>query len=305
MESVLSDRVCAVVVTYNRKALLRECIEALRAQTRPVDHILVVDNASTDGTLEMLSTEFSDLQIVPLGNNQGGAGGFHEGVRAATAGTFDWVWLMDDDGRPAPDCLAQLLAHRQESAALVPVQQNSRGSLYGIGVWKGMDVNATEQIVQGEAPAEGEYIFAFVGPLISMRLVEQIGLPNKDFFIWYDDIEYALRIMALPESRIIVVPQAVFFHDYGGAAREVSFLGRRSLRTSQPAWKAYYSARNPLYIITRVRRRFSDFTTYVVHQTRFAVGEMMYEPDRWKRVGYRLRGGWDGVFGRMGKRVSP
>ncbi len=305
MENLLKESVCAVVVTYNRKALLEECLAALQDQTRHVDHILVVDNASTDGTAEGLRAEHPHVELLLLPANVGGAGGFHEGVKVAFEGGFDWIWLMDDDGRPSPDCLEQLLARRQDCAALVPIQQNSRGDLYGISVWKGMDVNTTEEIVEGRVPTEGDYVFAFVGPLVSRGIVERVGLPNKDFFIWYDDIEYALRIMALPEGRIIVVPDAVFFHDYGGVAREVSFLGRKSLRSSQPAWKAYYSARNPLYIVTRVKKSFRDFATYARTQLRFAVGELLYEPDRWSRLALRARGCVDGALGRMGKRVSP
>ncbi len=294
---------CAVVVTYNRKALLRECLEALAGQTRPVDEILVVDNASTDGTLDMLVVDFPHCQTLALETNSGGAGGFHAGMQAAYERGFQWLWLMDDDGRPAPECLERLLAQGAPKSALVPVQQSSRGHFYGVGVWRGMDVNVTDEVMAGGRPVCGDYVFAFVGPLISRSIVDLIGLPKRDFFIWYDDIEYALRIMNAPDTRIVIVPDAIFFHDYGGASREVKFLGRTSLRSSQPAWKAYYSARNPLYIITRTRRSLRDFLVYLRTQIRFMIGEIMYEPDRWKRIGLRFRGFWDGAFGRLGKRA--
>ena len=64
MSSAPHERVCAVVVTYNRSALLREALVALGAQTRPVDRILVVDNASTDGTREIVAAEFPDVEIL-------------------------------------------------------------------------------------------------------------------------------------------------------------------------------------------------------------------------------------------------
>ena len=103
--------VCAVVVTYNRRDLLEECLAALAAQTHPVDHLLVIDNASTDGTPELLRERYADqAELVALATNEGGAGGFHEGLRLGHAAGYDWIWLMDDDTIPSPTALQELLA---------------------------------------------------------------------------------------------------------------------------------------------------------------------------------------------------
>ena len=95
-------QVCAVVVTFNRKVMLEECLNALLVQSRPVDRILVVDNKSTDDTLEMLRTHFPSerfpqITVLPLEVNSGGAGGFHDGLEWAHQHGFDWFWLLDDD----------------------------------------------------------------------------------------------------------------------------------------------------------------------------------------------------------------
>jgi GT2 family glycosyltransferase len=105
---MLAPVVWAVVVTYNRRALLEQCLDALRAQTRPPDRILVVDNASTDGTAEWVRGQ-DDVVALLLDENVGGAGGFHAGMRLAHAGGADWLWLMDDDTIPRPDALERLL----------------------------------------------------------------------------------------------------------------------------------------------------------------------------------------------------
>jgi len=130
------ETVCAVVVTYNRKDLLIECLEGLRRQTRPVDAIYLVDNASTDGTPELLLEkgyikELPPLNIVEpwekefevenlvdhqsikiyyvrMNENTGGAGGFYEGMKRAYEKTYDWFWLMDDDVEPDPNCLQKM-----------------------------------------------------------------------------------------------------------------------------------------------------------------------------------------------------
>src|SRR3954447_9091811 len=105
-----SERVCAIVVTYNRVELLRECLTALERQSRPVDRILVIDNDSGDGTPDIVRTEHPVAELVELGENRGGAGGFHEGTRRAYDEGFDWLWLMDDDTIPTETALAELLA---------------------------------------------------------------------------------------------------------------------------------------------------------------------------------------------------
>lgn len=299
----MPDRVCAVVVTYNRMALLEDCLEALQAQTVQMDNILVVDNAGTDATQEMLAEKFPGVTTLALPKNVGGAGGFHEGIKWAYEHGYDWIWLMDDDGRPAPDCLERLLVHKRPNTVLVPLQQDSRGRLYGVSVWRGRHIDITQQVAHRKRPVRGQFLFAFVGPLISREIVEQVGLPNKDFFIWFDDFEYCLRINALEGASVIAVPDAIFFHDFGENAREVRFLGRRSIRSYQPAWKLYYGARNPLYILMRSRRNLQEVLLHSLVQARLLLMDVVYEPDRWERVKMRTLGMRDGAIGRLGKRV--
>src|SRR3954471_9716899 len=105
-----SERVCAIVVTYNRAELLRECLTALERQSRPVDRILVIDNDSGDGTPDVVRSGHPSAELVELGENRGGAGGFHEGTRRAYEDGFDWLWLMDDDTIPTETALEELLA---------------------------------------------------------------------------------------------------------------------------------------------------------------------------------------------------
>jgi len=136
-----SDTVCAVVVTYNRKNLLLECLDAIRKQTRPVGAIYIIDNASTDGTPEVLKDNgyISELPVsnlsepyeiehhinnlvngnpikifyVRMHRNTGSAGGFYEGVKRGYEGGYDWLWLMDDDGLPEKDCLMNQLPNEK------------------------------------------------------------------------------------------------------------------------------------------------------------------------------------------------
>ena len=305
----MSGRVCAIVVTYNRRVPLRAGLLALGAQTRPPDALLVVDNASDDGTRALLRAEFPGATVLALAANGGGAGGFHAGMRWAYGRGFEWLWVMDDDARPAPDCLEKLLAHAPPGGVAIPVQQDSGGRRYGIAVWRGQEVDVTAGVVAKQPPVYGDFLFRFVGPLIAREIVARVGLPNKDFFIWFDDLEYALRIHGQPkiegqaEMETVAVPDARFFHDFGGKYREARLLWRRSVRNQQPAWKLYYGARNHLYTLIRGRHDHRELLTFLRGEVRFIIGEMLYEPDRWERVRMRLLGYRDGVIGRLGKRI--
>ena len=197
----MSERVCAVIVTYNRKALLRECLKAVLSQTRPPDHVLVVDNASTDGTPEMLQEEFPQVEVLRLPENQGGAGGFHEGMKRAYEQGVDWLWLMDDDTIPKAKALEALL-----EAARLPLDPRPRVLASRQLLPNGLPHPTTAFV----NPTDPRHPFRwlrlrpryrpirwalFTSVLLHRSLVEEHGLPHKAFFIWEDDLEYTARAL--------------------------------------------------------------------------------------------------------------
>jgi rhamnopyranosyl-N-acetylglucosaminyl-diphospho-decaprenol beta-1,3/1,4-galactofuranosyltransferase len=104
--------IAAVVVTFNRRALLVECVDALLPQTVPLDQIFIIDNASTDGTEELVRLKgFADharITYIRMQKNSGGSGGFYEGMRIAFEKNYDWIWVMDDDAEPEVNALETL-----------------------------------------------------------------------------------------------------------------------------------------------------------------------------------------------------
>ena len=170
-------RVCAVVVACNRKDLLRICLRSLLAQTRPVDKIVVVDNASTDGTAEMLDAEFSSferLQILvrlTLKENTGGSGGVSAGMRWSHCNKFDWAWVMDDGVELAPDCLQRMLEF--EDADLIQVLGGER----------------TESFRENVPFIPVQYC-DFTAALIRKKIIEDIGFPDLRYFHAADDLAY-------------------------------------------------------------------------------------------------------------------
>jgi len=190
----MSDRVCAVVVTYNRKDLLRECLKTLLVQTSPLDHIIVVNNASTDGTLDLLAAEFPQLEVLDLPQNSGGAGGFHAGMKWGHEHGFDWVWVMDDDIETVPGALETMLQYRDIGDLIQTRKRQLNGILQWEAIW---DVSGCIPVAYKEEVSfqnGREWISIsyanFEGALIHRKVMDRIGYPDRRYFMAGDDTIY-------------------------------------------------------------------------------------------------------------------
>ena len=205
--------VCAVVVTYNRLELLTRCLDHLERQARPPDAILVVDNASTDGTEEMLARR-PGVEVMRLERNLGGAGGFERGLEAAHAKGFDWLWLLDDDTLPEERCLEALLAGAQRApsppSVMTSVVRWRDGSLHPMNrPWLRIAPRGryAEAVGAGLAPIRAA---TFVSTMVHRDAVARHGLPPGHYFVWLDDIQYTARI--LRHEHGYIVPESTAVH---------------------------------------------------------------------------------------------
>lgn len=193
------NKVAAVVVTYNRVTLLKQCISALFQQTVDCD-VLLVDNASTDGTAEWVKeNEMPRLHYRSTGANIGGAGGFNFGMRWAVEAGYEYVWIMDDDCLPNPDALQKLL----EADGVLGGPENY-GFLSSAVLWtdgtgcrmnrQKMDRRCRESEGLRQQGIVRVVQATFVSLLFPAKVIRRVGLPIKDFFIWGDDVEYTRRL---------------------------------------------------------------------------------------------------------------
>jgi rhamnopyranosyl-N-acetylglucosaminyl-diphospho-decaprenol beta-1,3/1,4-galactofuranosyltransferase len=252
-------RVQAVVVTHNRRAMLLACLEALAGQTHALAGVTVVDNASTDGTLEAL--EGSDLaarlavDYVRLRRNGGGAEGFHYGVRAALSAEPDWIWLMDDDCEPGPSTLEALLssprAQDPDAALLAPLVTTPGGEVLPLNRgW--LRPRWFKAPLVGLSPAhwarpEVEVDFtSLVGPLVRRAAAAGTDPPRRDFFIWFDDLEWTARLRRA--GRLWLIPGARMIHRDERPLPDISplALARDLVRGHEfpSLWKRVYGLRN-------------------------------------------------------------
>lgn len=202
--------VCAVVVTYNRLDLLRECLAAVTGQSHPPDHVLVVDNASTDGTRAAVAAEHPGAEILALPTNEGSSGGFHEGMRRGLEGDWEWLWVMDDDTIPHPDALEKLLDASEDLADEHPSLLASAvlwtdGTVHPMNP-PGIDLRDLDRFVKqttrGYVPIRYN---TFPSLLVRAEAVRRHGPPRKPFFIWSDDIDFTARILRDEERGFLVL----------------------------------------------------------------------------------------------------
>ena len=242
-EGAGTPTVCAVVVTHNRKAVLSDCLEALRTQARRPDRVLVVDNASTDGTAALVGERFPEVELLRLPVNLHCAGGFRSGLGAAHDAGAEWIWLMDDDAVASPDALAALMAPLADLEGLPePLLLAGRvvwddGRLHPMnapGFRRDGVEHAIEASDHGLIPVRSA---TFVSLCVSRAAIDRFGLPNEHFVIYGDDTEWTARILRGASGYL--VPASVVHHRTRSPATA----------TASPPDRFYYHVRNTVYML--------------------------------------------------------
>ena len=236
--------VTAVVVTYNRVELLGECLDSVLAQTTPPSRVIVVDNASTDDTTHLLASR-SDVDVVRMSVNTGGAGGFAAGIEQALSGACDAIWLLDDDTIPESDCLAELVRARDGYPGGPPAVVASRvvwtdGRDHPMNTPRTLP-GASRGALDAAASVGARPIrsASFVSILVDAYAARRTGLPLADYFLWNDDFEYTTRLIRGRSG--IAVPSSIAVH-------KTQTFGASG---TDPGERFYYEVRNKLWTFTR------------------------------------------------------
>lgn len=242
--------VVAVVVTWNRKQLLMGALDALAEQDPAPKAVVVVDNASTDGTAAAVRERFVAVDLVVSDTNTGGAGGFASGVARALADHHpDVLWLMDDDTVPQPGALAELLraygSHRGDPDGRRPALVASRV------VWtdgRAHPMNTPRPKPGARRPERRNAAAigcvpirsaSFVSVLCDAAAVRERGLPVADYFLWNDDFEFTTRLLRGRTG--LLCPSSLVEH------RTATF----GSTDADPGERFYYEVRNKTWVFTR------------------------------------------------------
>jgi GT2 family glycosyltransferase len=286
----------AVVVTYNRLQQLQRCITSILSQTERASEIIVVDNDSSDGTFEWLSSNPNIVHIRQA--NLGGAGGFHTGIGKAYSAGHRYIWALDDDGYADPHCLAALLtAANKTHLYLAPLVSDetdfrmlafdlpSRGDRPRVQTVK-------DAIGQSEGGLIQDYACPFNGVLLNRKLIDVIGLPDPKFFFWGDERDFTERARRAGHSPSTVTA-ARYYHprDRYQAARFV-FMGRHlQVPYVESSFKQYISERNNAYLSLKYRGA-RGFLRHVAIYAAFYLSRR-----DWKRALQSLQFAMHGVVG--------
>lgn len=292
--------IAAVVVTRDRPELLRDVLHALHRQQRPLERIIVIDNASAAPTVALLallraSGACGALDVLRTEHNLGGAGGFALGLQAACEGGADWVWLLDDDAVPHADALGALEAVAagagpgcgavcgavREFGRLARAHRRRYGQLTGLE-------RALPESAYGGAPVAID-TGSFVGFMVAATAVAQVGLPEPAFFLSYDDTDYSLRLRRAGFT-VWLAPASVIEHLRSAGGR---------LRAGPVGPRHYFNIRNRI-VTARRHARWPTLAAALGAATGIALWlatRGRCQPGAWTVVRQALVDGWRGRLG--------
>ena len=283
------NKVAAVVVTYNRIELLQQCVEALLKQKYPCD-ILLVNNNSVDGTEEWaleLVNKFDNIKYQNTGANLGGAGGFNYGMRYAAEAGYEFVWVMDDDCMPKANSLEVFLDYEREHSG-------EYGFLSSKVLWKDQSVCVMNVPRAGVYSNNKDFdsktvkisMASFVSLFVPARIIKNVGLPIKEFFIWTDDWEFTRRISL--KYPCYLLNESVVIH------KSKSNIGANIATDSIDRLdRFFYLYRNDVYLY---RREGTKGFLYEAVRLSYHILRIVFKSDnKLLRIKQLVKGTWAGI----------
>ncbi|HXM94418.1 MAG TPA: glycosyltransferase [Candidatus Dormibacteraeota bacterium] len=302
--------VASVTTAHNAARLLPRQMEALLAQTRALQEIVVVDNASSDGTAEMLAERYPQVTVLRMPENLGAAGAWAAGLAyAALEKGHEWIWTFDDDSIPDSDALGTLLKGLDSMrganggvgmVAALPVHR-ATGTIYPPLLWREGFVSPSPELFQKQVWF-ADLAYAS-GCMVRREVVEKIGLPRADFFMDFFDFEYCLRARS-QDYKIAVISAARFAHEVGDA-RRVRLPGSSRLWPDHAPWREYYMSRNLAYAVWWLHPSPRAKRFVVRHLARHAAGVLLFGSKKLACLKKMAQGFLDGLRANLGIRFRP
>lgn len=281
----MNKRVCAVIVTFNRLDTLKTALAHIIAQNVPPTTIIIVDNNSSDGTIDYLKTIHNqdNIRCLFLESNVGSAGAISSAMQyGITLQDYDYFWILDDDTFYEKNALSDLI-------------ENMEGSEFALLGLHGAHIRFGKKYLLNNDVKLQQADYALIdGALIRTEAIRKVGPVNEKFFMMCDDHEYSLRLRK---------------HGYkigvlkSGADNRL-YLGGQGSFTRATLWRGYYSSRNHMLIIKQYFS-FVNLIAYIFLQIKLIGAAALFAPDRFKRVKFRLMGIWHGMRGIGGRTLDP
>ncbi|GAC58858.1 galactofuranosyltransferase [Gordonia hirsuta DSM 44140 = NBRC 16056] len=301
--SSANQRVIGVVVTHQRLALLTESLKVLAAQDRPLDHLIVVDNAAEPEVAELVAAQPIPTTYLPSQHNLGGAGGFALGMLHALALGADWVWCADDDGRPeGPQVLSTLLAcaHRHGLGEVSPVVVNiDEPDALAFPLRRGLVWRRRRNELFADDEAADDDLLPGIaslmnGALFAAGTLDRVGVPDLRLFVRGDEVEMHRRLArsGIPFGTCLTT---AYLHPDGSDEFRPILGGRMHTQYPDNAAKRFFTYRNRGYLMSQPGMRkllpqeYARFAWYFLVQQRDLAG--FREWLRLRRLGRQERFG--------------
>ncbi|MDT2004569.1 glycosyltransferase [Rhodococcus sp. ACPA1] len=256
--SAAAERIVGVVVTHKRRELLAESLKVLGSQTRPLDHLVVVDNAAEDDVRALVESSGIPVSYLGSQHNLGGAGGFALGILYALSLGADWVWLADDDGRPeGPKVLETLLdcAQRHGLAEVSPVVCDiDDPDRLAFPLRRGVEWRRlrSELFADGDDSADllPGIASLFNGALFRASAIDTVGVPDLRLFVRGDEVEVHRRLVrsGLPFGTCL---QTAYVHPNGAEEFKPILGGRMHTQYPDNETKRFFTYRNRGYLLSQ------------------------------------------------------
>ena len=297
--------IASVTVAYNGADALPQHLQSLKRQSRKLNEIVIVDNASVDGTVALLAKEYPETTVLPLARNTGVGGGLRAGLSyAALKKKHDWVWIFDQDSMPEADALERLLAgveylqgSEHNPAVLAPVCVHPQSGMIFHGMaWRGARLVPTEADADRPVTLVDSVISS--GSLMHREALETAGLPREDFFMDFVDHEHCLRMRRYGFD--IAVVRDSHLHHAQGEPSKFNFLGRTKYWSDHVPWREYYITRNEIFTMWKYYPRLAVKALLLCRLARHAAGVLLFGKNKLDCLCMMGRGIADGRAGRLG-----
>ncbi|MCB1701349.1 MAG: glycosyltransferase [Halioglobus sp.] len=298
------QKLAIVLVTYNRAADIRITLNQLSTMQDEFDHLIVINNCSTDETgdvLESFRDKFSTpFETQTLSENRGGAGGFHAGVKLAVNLPVDWIWLSDDDAIPQPGCFSTLLKYANCQDNVYGSTAIAKSSNSEELCWPVKPLDASGKPLPGMAntsndlaPQQEVAMLPFLGFMVSRKKALEVGPPNDHYFISGDDVEYGIRMQA-SGAKLIQIRDSKVIHPQIPRYL-VWFFFRHIYCLRMDAWRRYFDSRNRIWN-SRLRAGYPGALATTLSVMLRLLITLVYEPNRSSQIAAYFRGIRDGLF---------
>ena len=279
-----SPKVSAVTVNWNSLNDTVECLNSLRKVDYPNFEVIVVDNASADGSPEEIEKSFPEVTLIKSEKNTGWGGGTNLGLRHAMSNGAQYIWLLNNDLVVEPDALGKLVSTAEQipGAALVsPIlyYYSTRSKIQHCGSvfdWKNYVVRHFDDPKEAESVEEGDFWLWFTAILMKREVAEKVGYFDEKYFIYYDDMDYAARALKA-RCKHKLEPTARVYHRSHSADKG----GLRNL----PLHYFYYMTRNEYWFWKNKARGFKKVRLLRVYLARLI-----------RKLAFYQRNGWDDII---------